>query len=556
MAGLTTIATNFIAKRYLKRIPASLTALVVGSALYYVLTSFEYGNGAGNFIGRLEMALPQPDTIFKWLPVLEQISLGVLLSELLMTGFIIGMLASMESLMTSVVSDNMTGTRHNSKKELFGQGLGNMACSLFGALPAAGSIPRSLANYKAGGRTRFAGILCAIIILLMMVFLAPIVGKIPLAVIAGIIFVVGVNLFDSWSLKLLRRLLASLKLQKELINDLIITLVVAIVTVSINLIAAVAVGIGIASAIFLSRMSRSIIKRKYFGCQLHSRKMRSRKHAEILEKTSDRIVIIELQGPLFFGSAENLAVEMENTMSTTQYCILNFKRVNDIDSTGANIISQIQGKLKSTNKHLLLTHLRENQQLWNFLEVMNACELIDSRIVFPDTDAALEWAEDHILRQTQEAKEPDQKIHLSQFELFKDFSAEELNMIRTKLIPQTYDKGQLVFEEGDDDRDLYLLTKGSMSVKIYLPERNRHKRIFTYTSGVVFGEMAFLDGSTRSASVWAHEDSEVYCLPFNRFQVVRIQYPEIVTKLIINLSVELNRRLRRTSNQLKLLEDS
>jgi SulP family sulfate permease len=556
MVGFVTIAAIFISRRYIRRVPASLTALGVGSTLYYGLTHFGGDKATGNVIGRLDVGLPAPDVILQWFPALEQLPYSVLLPELLATGFIIGLLASMESLLASVVSDNLTGSRHNSKKEMIGQGLGNMACGIFGALPAAGSIPRSMANYLAGGRSWVSGMLCAVIIFLMIVFLAPIVGKIPLAVIAGIIFVVGVTLFDSWSLNLLQQLLRSFKFRKELIFDLIITLIVAIVTVSINLIAAIAVGIVIASAMFIARMGRSIIKRKYFGSQFHSRKMRSIEHAEALEKAGDQIVIIELQGPLFFGSAENLAVEIENTMPSIQYCILNFKRVNDIDSTGANILSQIKKKMEGGNKYLLLSQLRENPTLWHYLEVMHIDRLLEGRAIFTDTDTALEWAEDHLLGQVQEDQESDQKVHLSQFELFRDFSEEELNTIQTKLALHTYSKGQLVFNEGDDDRDLYLLTKGSMSVKIHLSERNRQKRIFTYTSGTILGEVAFLDGSNRSAGVWAHENSEVLRLPFSQFQTIRTEHPEIATKLITNLSLELSRRLRRTSNQVRLLEDS
>jgi SulP family sulfate permease len=400
------------------------------------------------------------------------------------------------------------------------------------------------------------GILCAVVIFLMILFLAPIVGRIPLAVIAGIIIVVGVTLFDRWSLNLLKRLLTSFKFPKEVILDLSITLIVAIVTVIINLIVAVVIGIVIASAMFIARMSRSIIKRKFFGNQFHSRKMRSLEHTETLETTGERIVIIELQGPLFFGSAENLATDIEKLVSTTQFFILNFRRVNDIDSTGANIISQIKKKVENGNKYLLLSHMRENKTLWNFLEVMYEHEIFDSRYIFPDTDTALEWAEDSLLGQIQPDRESDQKVPLFQFELLGDFSTDELNLIQKKLTLQNYSKGQLVFNEGDDGRDLYLLTKVSMSVKIHHIERNHQKRIYTYTSGVVGGEIAFPDGSSRSASVWAQEDSDVLCLPFSQFKTLRTECPEIATKLITNLSLELSRRLRRTSNQVRVLEES
>jgi len=556
IVGFVTVATIFIAKRYIKRVPASLIALGTGSVLYYGLLYFGGVEATDRLIGRLDVVLPAPDAIFQWLPVLEILPCNVLLPELLATGFIIGLLASMQSLLASVVSDNLTGSRHNSKKELIGQGLGNMACGLFGVLPAAGSISRSMANFKAGGRTCVSGLLCAVTIFLMIVLLAQVLAKIPLSVIAGIIFAVGITLFDRWSLNLLKRLLISFNFSKEVLVDLIITLVVAIVTVSINLIAAVAVGILIASAVFIARMGRSIIKRKYFGSQLNSRKMRSLQHVECLDRTGNQIMVIELQGPLFFGSAETLAVEIEKMMSTTQYCILNFKRVNHIDSTGANIISQIKKKMENGNKYLLLCQLRENKPLWSFLEVMYDRELLESSYIFPDTDTALEWAEDHLLEKVFSGGQQDRKTKLSQIGLFRNFSAEELKIVEPQLTFQTYNKGQPVFHEGDDSRDLYLLLKGSMSVKIHIPERYRHIRIFTYTSGVVFGELSFLDGTSRSAGVWAHEDSEVLCLPFSQFQTLRKDHPNLATKLITNLSLELSRRLRRTSNQVRLLEGS
>ena len=104
-----------------------------------------------------------------------------------MTGLLIGLFASMESLMSSVIEDNLTGTRHNSKKELIGQGIGNIVSATIGAIPVAGSIPRSIANYNAGGRTRLSGMMCAAVILLIIMGSGKFVGKIPISVIAGII---------------------------------------------------------------------------------------------------------------------------------------------------------------------------------------------------------------------------------------------------------------------------------------------------------------------------------------------------------------------------------
>jgi len=556
VVGLATIAIIFLARHCAKQIPASLIGLVLGSLLYFGLFRFAENATEGHVLGQLETTIPSPEVVLLWFTASFGIPYRPLLAELLATGLILGLLASMESLLASVASDNMTGSRHDSKKELIGQGLGNMVCGLFGALPAAGSIPRSVANYRGGGRTPLSGLMCSLIIFLLIFLLAPLVSKIPLTVMAGIIVVVGILLFDQWSLNLLTRLIADFKSSKAVLDDVIITLVVAIVTVSINLIVAVAVGVLIASAMFIARMGRSIIKRKFLGSHFHSRKMRSLEDTETLEKTGEKIQIIELQGPLFFGSSEKLALEIEKDMYKAVYFILNFKRISDIDSTGGNILSQIKKRLEERKKYLLLCNLKGNPQLWSFLQTVFEHKLLDGRYIFNDTDSALEWAEDHLLGRTARDCISDHVLDLSKIELFKDFSAQEFKTLKANLVPMKFSENQKVFDEGDSSRDLFIITRGSMSVKIHLPERNRQRRIITYAPGTVFGEMAFLDGSLRSAGVWAHENSEVLCLRFDQFENLKESHSGIATKLMINLSIELSRRLRMSSNQIRILEDS
>ena len=120
----------------------------------------------------------------------------------------LGMLGSLESLLSCVASDHATGMRHRSNRELMSQGIGNIVSSCFGGIFAAGSISRTLVNFKAGGRTSLAGMMCSIIILLVIVVLGPLVGKIPLAVIAGIIMAVAVTLVDKGTINIIKTLFA------------------------------------------------------------------------------------------------------------------------------------------------------------------------------------------------------------------------------------------------------------------------------------------------------------------------------------------------------------
>jgi sulfate permease, SulP family len=603
--GLFTLAAILVSERFVKYVPASLVGLAVGTALYYGLAVFMPQTPLGPLIGIIRFEWPRPD-IFLQLFHLESVrKIWTFVPNLVLTGLVIGLLSAMETLLSSVTSDNLTGNRHNSKRELIGQGIGNIVTSCFGSLAAAGSVPRTMANFKAGGRTPLSGMMCSISIFLTMMLLGPLVGKIPLTVIAGILITVGFSLFDRWTVKFIRKLIKNpLNQPKEILVNLLVTLTVTVVTVSANMLVAVGTGMAIASALFVSKMGKSVVKRRYFGNQFHSKKMRGPEHTELLENEGHRIVVFELQGPIFFGSAENLSKEVEQAMETAIYCILDMKRVNEIDSTGANILLQISRGIEKKGKYLLISHLRENRSLWEFLKVMDVIGMLGKDMFFSDTDRSLEWAEELMLVQvsrsdaylryflskiplrrlpkpfenscfrqsdtdalfqaeafaspakTDSISESDgAAMNPEQMNIVKGFTPEESAHFRKALIRQIYRKGEAVFREGDTGKDLYLLARGSVTVKIRLKESNRLKRLFTFTPGVTFGEVALLDGKPRSADVWAEEDAEVFRLSFDDFNALRKEKPEIVIKLLLNIAKEFSRNLRRISNEVRVLED-
>ena len=556
ITGLITIIAIVYAKGFIKRVPASVIGLGIGTSSYYLMISILGNDGIGKVIGHIQTGWPKPFLIEQFVTQFSHVNFGVFLPHLFISGLIIGLIGSMESLLSSVVSDNLTGLRHNSRKELIGQGAGNIVCSIFGALPNAGSIPRTIANYRAGGRTRLSGILCGVLILITITFCSPLIGKIPLAVISGIIIVVGYSLFNKWSLNLARKLFSSKGHRKAALTNLAITTIVTVLTVSINLIVAVIIGVIISSAIFISRIGKSIVRRYYTGEQFHSRKMRSKSQREVLDRMGRQIAIVELQGPLFFGSAEHLADKIDNLLANSfNYFILDMKRVNEIDSTGANIILRIRKMVELDNKYFLLSNVRENVQLWNFLDTMNVIQTLNMANIYPDTDSALEWAEDHLLQTSVCEYKPDGEVPLSQVDLLQNLSTEELETFNRNLVSLNFKKDDNIIAEGDMSRDLYLLKDGSVTVKIHLPEKDRNKRLYTYSPGIVFGEIAFLDGGCRSAGIWADEDSKVLQLPYRNFKRIQAEQPSIATKLVSNIALQLSQRMRRISDQMRMLED-
>lgn len=555
VVGLTTIIMIYIARRVIKAVPASLIGLVGGTALFYALKNIPDVSALGPVIGNFSFQWPKPDILPGAFALLDHIDIADLFPRILITGFVLGSIGALESLLSSVAADNIAGTRHKSNKELVGQGIGNIMNAVFSALPSAGSELHNMANYRAGGRSRMSSLICGLLILLIVMTLGPIIGKIPLTVIAGIIISVGIGLFDKWIVDLMRNLPQAREQQKRIIANLTVTFVVAVITVCVNLIIAVLIGITIASGLFVVRMGKSIVKRTYSGEQIRSKKVRSTKNNLLLEDRGKGIIVYELRGPLFFGSADNLAGKIEDSLNHYTYCILDMKRVNEIDSTGAKILGQISKKLTTSGKYLLISYLMDNPSLSDFLKAMGVYQTLAEDCFFPDTDAALEWAEDNVLTASLELAGAPDRIQLEQMDILKDFTHEEIRDLKQRLARKTFRKGEIIVKEGDTDRNLFLLAKGLVSVRIHLPESDRYKRLVTYSAGVTFGEMAFLDASPRSADVWSEEASETYVLSPAQFNILQNESPQIAIKLVRNIALEISDRLRIRTNEVRILEE-
>jgi SulP family sulfate permease len=561
--GLVTLATIFLAPRWIKAIPGSVVALLTGTALYYVLGALTGFSRLGPAIGRISNEWPVPKVYWDLLQALDVSQLRTFLPIIIIPGLVLGLLGSLESLLTCVASDNLTGLRHKSNRELVAQGIGNIVSSCFGGIFAAGSVPRTVANFRAGGRTPLSGILCSLILLVIVLALGPLVGQVPQAVIAGIIIAVAIRMVDKETVNIVKKLITEVRRHKkfpfrqerELLFDLFISMTVAATTIIFDLIIGVACGIVLASLLFISKMGKSVIRRQYYGDEIRSKKLRQTTHSALLAQEGRSIVVFELQGPLFFGSAEILAKEVEQAFNTASYGILDMKRVNEIDSTGASIILHMITSAAKQKKHLLITYLKGNPALWKFIELMDVNQALKQAHFLPDTDAALEWAEEQLLEQLCPSCRINGEISLDRMEITQGLTEAELAGLQRRLQVHHYQKGELIIRQGDNDWDLYLLTKGAVTIKVKLPHRKRDKRLITFGSGVIFGEMALLDAKARSADVWAEEDSEVLVLPYQEFVALSETEPRVALILLENIAKVLSKNLRRAERELQTLED-
>ncbi len=564
VVGVATLTAIFLVPRWIKGIPGSIAGLLVGTGLYYGIGAVSGFASLGPLIGKISTEWPEPRVYLDLLRTLNSQQVWAFLPYLVIPGLVVGLLGSLESLLTCVAADHVSGNRHRSNRELIGQGIGNIVSSCFGGIFAAESVPRTLVNYRSGGRTRLSGMVCSVVILLVVMVLGPLVGKIPLAVIAGIIIAVAVTMVDPGTINIVKKLVSwtrqhhriPFREESDILFDLFISTSVAVITITFDLIDAVGLGVVIASLLFISKMGKSIIRRTYYGNQVHAKKRRPESHSAILEQEGRRIVVIELHGPLFFGSAESLAREVEGAWETADYYILDMKRVNEIDSTGANIVLHLINSAAVRQKHLLISYLKANPALWKFLEIMDLNKVLQKGLFPPDTDAALEWAEEDILARLGPSEGITGEVPLDRMEIIQGFTARELESLQRRLILRSYPKGERIIHKGEAGRDLFFLTKGLVTVKIRLPHGDRFKRLITFGAGVVFGEMALLDAKTRSADVWAEEDSEVLILPYPEFVAWSQAEPGAALKLIINIAKVLSINVRHSSREIRLLADS
>lgn len=343
--------------KYLNKIPGSLIAVLIGSAIV-ALTGINV-----NTIGDLYTVSSAPP-----MPTLPVFDLA-LIRNVAPDAFTIAILAGIESLLSCVVADGMIGTKHNSNTELIAQGIGNIGSAFFGGIPATGAIARTAANINNGGRTPIAGIIHAVVLLITLVLLMPYAALIPMPVIAAILFVVAYNMCQ-W-----RPFVKIIKTAPK--SDIIILVTTFLLTVIFDLVVAIAVGIVLACVLFMKRMSdRTEVIKFEAVCDAPE---------EIIPEGT---AVYEITGPLFFGAADKLA---EITADGDINCvILRMRSVSAIDITAMNALEKLHGRLTDDGKTVLLSHV--NEQPMKIMKKNGFDKKIGDNNFYPHIEDALKAA--------------------------------------------------------------------------------------------------------------------------------------------------------------------
>ncbi|MBL4615788.1 MAG: SLC26A/SulP transporter family protein [Magnetovibrio sp.] len=556
IVALISIATYLSSQRLLKNFPGAIVGLVAGTLAFHLISPT--ATLSPGLIGAIPpVSLEIPNHLFVWFAGFGTTTDALPLALNLFTSALaLAFLGSALSLLSASVTESLSHVRHNGNKELVGQGLANMLSAAFGGMAGAGAAMRSVTNYKAGGRTRWAGLFHALFFITVLLGLSSLIEQISLAAIAGVLIVMAMKMLD-W------RILAQVfdvafhknkGAEQHTITNVAVTLLVMTITVAIDFVTAAGVGVVVASLAFSARSGKIIVRARHLGNKLRSKTARPREAMSILERHGQTISIFEAQGPIFFGSADQLAKEIEDALNDIDICILDLRRVTVIDDTGLKILMRLQNSISDKNKLFLISHLDDDSPLWATPEHLTKVPHGAGLHTFSDTDSALSYAEDIVLDKHCGSLRWDFDVPLAQMDLALNLNDNQTAYLKSILKEQSFCKGDVILNQGEHTTQMYLLVSGSVSVMVSMRGRRRSVRLSGLRPGVTFGEMGLINGLARSTSVIA--DQKVTCLVLSRsaFDEMTKDRPDIFNVVMMNMLRETSNRLRVTSAHVSELE--
>ncbi|ODA68244.1 Glutaminase 2 [Methyloligella halotolerans] len=300
---------------------------------------------------------------------------------------------------------------------------------------------------------------------------------------------------------------------------------------------------------------RNVVRRDYRGDKVRSNRLRAPEQRKVLSDGGDRIVAVEVQGGLFFGSTEILLRRLTELSPGADYMIVDFRRVHLADDSACRLIARAASYMADGGPKLMFCEIAEDGPLKPLLVQLREAMAGDELLLFEDADAALEWCEDQLL-DTLAPSRSEAKFALSELEIFKGLDPSECRMIEGLLRPLIFERGEVIIREGDAARLFFVVARGTASVQIGVSAhgRQRMRRVASIGPGLTFGEMALLDGGTRSATIVADERVVCYGLAVEALHELAEDHPNIMITILGNLTRDFSERLRHANAEIRALE--
>ncbi|TYA74348.1 SulP family inorganic anion transporter [Seonamhaeicola marinus] len=379
--ALGTIVIIYGFKRITKAVPSTLVALVV-------MTGIALGFGLDyRPIEEIPSGFPVPK-----LEMFAEFSLGSVMPYFF-TALTLALLGAIDSLLTSVVADNMTKTKHKPNRELVGQGIGNTIGSIFGGIPGAGATIRTVVNIQSGGKTKLSGMIAGVLLLIILLGFSGIASKIPTAVLAGILLTVGIGVMDYKGLKAIPSMPRDIKIGPiRLSSEVLIMFIVLLLSTFWDLIFAVGIGLVISSLMFMKKIG-------HVTAQLSDVKPLKEEAWEdeigFPENLKEEVFIKHIKGPLFFGSTNDFQQLAAQIPSTAKTVILRFGRMQYMDQSGLYVLEDILLDLRKNGVQFLIVDLLpQPRYLMERIDIIP--DLVPNEHIFKTFDECLQWIKENI----------------------------------------------------------------------------------------------------------------------------------------------------------------
>ncbi|MFO1324291.1 MAG: SulP family inorganic anion transporter [Burkholderiales bacterium] len=554
LVALVTIVVFVVVRRRWPSLPSKLIGLAAGTAAAAVITLLLHADVGPRvpFLGRI----PLPDAL---LPVLTADGVGLALRfgyDLVITALAIAVVGSLDSLLAAVgEADGPLDTAHHPNRLLVALGCGNLVSSFFGGVPVAYSSHHALTVHTGGGRKLVSSLATTITLVLLLLYGAPLLQLIPVAALSAMMLVIAVGLIDRWAGSTIDRVRRG-QYDSELILNITLVVLVAGVTIAFGLVAAVITGLILSMGLFLAVMNRSLIRSVRSGTTRGSRRVYPPEEASLLRVEGHRIKVVELDGAIFFGTADRMAFEAMRAAEGAQYLILDLRRVTMIDASGALMLQKLSRLLQQQGVRLLLAHISATSRLGRAIQGAGVFVQRHHTDWFEDADRALEWAERQLLRQGKAAGS-DRELAIGEFALLEGLSAAELEFVKPYLDRQLFPARAALYHEGQTGDRLYLLARGAVSIVAEDPEaKGKHRRVVTLAPGVIFGESAMMEGGTRSVTAIAEDEVVTYSLSRSNLEAIHARNPDLYRRIVLNMLAHLSGLLRMTSALLRDASES
>ena len=557
IVGIITIIVMLVAQRVTRKVPAAILGLMGGIICYLLLGLFNPSlltiESNSLVIGPMRSTVSLLQTISDRFGSMLAIRMDDL-RLVIYAAMALSVLLCIDTLKTCVVLGALTRTRYSSNRELFGQGVANLASFATGGMPGAGTMGPTLVNVTSGGRTRKSGLIEGIFVILAILVLSPLIAWVPIGALAGILLVVAYRMFDWQAFGLLKH--------AETRLDFVVIAAVVIVAETVGLIPASATGIGLAILLFIRDQIRgSVLRKKVTLREISSKTHRLESEREILQEHGDDAAVYDLQGNLFFGTTDQLFTEIEPDLRIRKWLLIDMRRVQSMDYTAAHLFAQIHEQLMERGGGLLFSGLPSSmpsrQDLYRYMVRVGLIskEEAGGIRIFDIRDDALEWMENRILEAAgwEKGKE-ESALDLKQIELFSDCDDSVLDKLRQCMHGLTVRAGGKVFKRGDEGDEIFLVRRGVVRILLPLKGGKRH-HLATFGRGDFFGEMAFLDRGKRSADAEAKTDCDLYVLSRKEFNSHVYKDAVLGVRVFARIARAISLHLRQTNTELRSLED-